>query len=161
MEKVILGLGSNVGNRAEFIRKAIKQISLIKGINVISVSSLYETEPWGLKNQRKFLNCVIICISKPEPGSLIKKLKAVEQRLGRKKRINWGPREIDIDILFYGNKVIKINSFTIPHPMIEKRNFVLIPLNELIPDYVHPVKKIKLRQLLKAGTDKLKAEVYN
>ena len=161
MEKVILGLGSNIGNRSGFIKKAIKQISLIKGINVMAVSSLYETGPWGLINQRKFLNCIIICLSKLEPLILFNKLKGVEQRLGRKKRIKWGPREIDIDILFYGNKVIKINSFTVPHPMIEKRNFVLIPLNELIPDFIHPVKKIKVREILKACTDKSEAALYN
>ncbi|HJY63290.1 MAG TPA: 2-amino-4-hydroxy-6-hydroxymethyldihydropteridine diphosphokinase [Ignavibacteria bacterium] len=161
MEKVFLGLGSNIGNRAGYIKKAIKGISLIKGINIIARSSLYETEPWGLKNQRKFLNCVIVCLSKLKPYDLFRNLRKLEQNIGRKRRVKWGPREIDIDILFFGNRKIKTINYTIPHPMIATRNFVLVPLVELFPSFVHPVLKIKLPDLLKKSNDYGKVEIYN
>lgn len=160
MEKVILGLGSNTGNRSVNIKKAVKEISLTKGVNVIKVSLLYETEPWGLKNQRKFLNCVIICLCKLKPVELLKNLYAIEKKLGRKRRIKWGPREIDIDILFFGSMLINRGNIIIPHPLIELRNFVLIPLAGLMPDFVHPELKIKMINLLKNSPDKSKAELY-
>ncbi len=161
MEKVFLGLGSNIGNRAGYIKKAVKGISLIKGINVIAKSSLYETEPWGLKNQRKFLNCVIVCLSKLDSDDLFRNLRKLERRLGRKRSVKWGPREIDIDILFFGVRIIKTIDYTIPHPMIAERNFVLVPLIELSPLFIHPVLKINLENLLKKSNDPCKVEIYN
>ncbi|HEY3250388.1 MAG TPA: 2-amino-4-hydroxy-6-hydroxymethyldihydropteridine diphosphokinase [Ignavibacteria bacterium] len=153
MEKAVLGLGSNIGNRILFIRKAIKEISLIKGINIIGKSSLYETEPWGLKEQRNFVNCVIVCLCKLAPGELYEKIKKIEKKLGRDRKIHWGPRKIDVDILFYGKHIIK-NKLKIPHPMIKERNFVLVPLNEIIPDFVHPVFKKRVSTLLLKSPDK-------
>jgi 2-amino-4-hydroxy-6-hydroxymethyldihydropteridine diphosphokinase len=161
MEKVVLGLGSNVGNRQLFIRKAIKEISLLKGLNVITWSSVYQTEPWGLKNQRNFLNCTVICLCKLSPMELFKNLKKIEKKLGKKNRGKWAPREIDIDILFFGNHIIKNKSVKIPHPMIAKRNFVLIPLMELVPDLIHPVLKKKISVLLKTSRDKCNVFKYN
>jgi 2-amino-4-hydroxy-6-hydroxymethyldihydropteridine diphosphokinase len=96
MEKAVLGLGSNIGNRALYIVKTIKAISLIKGVNVIGISSLYETEPWGLKEQRNFINCIIVCLSKLDPVELHKKIKKIEKELGRKGSL--GPQKL---MIFY------------------------------------------------------------
>ena len=156
-----MGLGSNVGNRKRYIIKAIKEISLINGVNIIALSSLYETAPWGLKNQRIFLNCVIVCNCDLTPTELHKQLQAVEKKLGRKKSVKWGPREIDIDILFYGRHIIKKGSLVIPHPMIAERNFVLVPLNEVIPGFIHPVYKKRISTLLKSSKDKNPVKKYN
>jgi 2-amino-4-hydroxy-6-hydroxymethyldihydropteridine diphosphokinase len=160
MEKAVLGLGSNIGNRIFYIKIAIKAISLIKGVNVIGISSLYETEPWGLKGQRNFINCIIVCLSKPTPEELHIKIKKIEKLLGRKKKIHWGPREIDVDILFYGKHIIKKNKLKIPHPMVKERNFVLIPLNEILPGFIHPVFKKKISVLLELSSDRSTVRKY-
>ena len=161
MEKVVLGLGSNAGNRHLFIRKAIKEISLLKGIVIITRSAVYKTEPWGYKNQRDFLNCALICLCKQNPFELFKNLKKIEKKLGRKKRAKWAPREIDIDILFYGNHIISNKFVSVPHPMISKRNFVLFPLNELIPEFTHPVLKKKISALFIKSRDNSKVNKYS
>lgn len=131
MELVVLGLGSNVGNRYLNIKKAIRKISLSGDFNLIAVSSLYETEPWGYTNQRKFINCVIAGLTKAAPQNFLKLCKRTEKSLGRVKRKRWREREIDIDILFFGNRKLKIKNLIIPHPKIKKREFVLRGLKEL------------------------------
>jgi len=160
LENVVLGLGSNVGARKRFINIAVKEISLIKGFKIKALSSLYETSPWGLKSQRNFLNCVMKGSTFLSPGELLNKLTEIEKKSGRRKRIKWGPREIDIDILFYGKQVHKKGNPVIPHPMISERNFVLIPLNEVAPGMVHPVLKKKVSSLLKASKDKSTVRKY-
>ena len=131
MELVVLGLGSNVGNRYLNIKKAIKEISLSGDFNLIAASSLYETEPWGFINQRKFINCVIAGLTKTTPQKFLKLCKQTEKSIGRIKRKRWREREIDIDILFFGNRKLKIKNLVIPHPEIKKREFVLRGLREL------------------------------
>lgn len=131
MELVVLGLGSNVGNRYLNIKKAIKEISLSGDFNLIAVSSLYETEPLGFINQRKFINCVIAGLTKSAPQKFLKLCKQTEKSLGRKKRGKWREREIDIDILFFGNRKYKSKNLAIPHPEIKKREFVLRGLREI------------------------------
>ena len=161
MEKVVLGLGSNLGNRKLFIRKAIKEISLLKGVIVLARSALYQTEPWGFKSQGNFLNSAVICLCKQSPHELMKNLKKIEKKLGRKRREKWAPREIDIDILFFGSHIIKNKNVEIPHPMIAKRNFVLIPLNEIIPEFIHPVLNTRISGLLHKSSDGCKVNKYN
>ena len=161
MEKVVLGLGSNLGNRNLFIRKAIKEISLLKGIVILSRSSVYQAEPWGFKDQGNFLNCTLVCLCKQRYLELLKNLKKIEMKLGRKKRGKWAPREIDIDILFFGNHIIKNKTIEIPHPLIVKRNFVLIPLNEIIPELIHPVLNTKISELLRKSRDDCKVIKFN
>ena len=106
MTRVFLGLGSNVGNRYKFIINVIKEIEKIQGVNLIGSSSVYETEPWGNKEQNRFLNSVIEVNTHLEPLSLFRELKRVEKKLGRVKNIKWAEREIDIDILFYDDDII-------------------------------------------------------
>jgi 2-amino-4-hydroxy-6-hydroxymethyldihydropteridine diphosphokinase len=134
---IYLSLGSNVGNRRKFLKDAIDKLS--KRIDGILSSSIYETEPWGKLDQAWFLNLCIKGHTELSPEELLSFTKSVEVDLGRKHTTRWGPREIDIDILFYGNRVIESDKIKIPHPYLAKRAFVLTPLAEIAADFIHPV----------------------
>ena len=148
MPVVYLGIGSNVGNRNLFIRKALDKIGGINKTKIVLCSSLYETEPWGVKEQGRFLNFVLKIETGLSPADLLCKLKEIESGLGRIKREKWHEREIDIDILFYDGVIYNDDSLCIPHIGIADRKFVLIPLNEIAPDFIHPVIGKKVRELL-------------
>lgn len=143
MAKVYLSLGSNIGNRRKFIELAVRSIKDF--CKVIKISSVYETEPWGKPNQPKFLNLCLLAETDLQPKQLLRKLKKIEVDLGRTKTAKWAEREIDIDILFYENLILNEADFTLPHPRIEERAFVLIPLNEIAPDFIHPVSQKSIR----------------
>ena len=160
IEKVILGLGSNAGNRFLNISRTLKLISLSRNLDILKLSSIYETEPWGFKNQNNFLNCVAVCICRARPYTLLKELKSIEIAAGRMKRKRWRERESDIDILFYGRRVIIGKKLIIPHPEIQFRNFVLFPLNEIVPGFIHPVLKRSVRYLYMHSSDQCKVSVY-
>src|ERR1051325_5835565 len=145
MEKGVLSLGSNYGNRFANIRKCVKLISFTDGFDLLAASGIYETEPWGYKKQRKFLNCVIAGLYHGSADKLFAALKKTEKQLGRIYRGKWKPREIDIDILFFGNRLIKKKTLTVPHPEIQNRKFVLKPLSEILPDFFHPVLKKRVQ----------------
>jgi 2-amino-4-hydroxy-6-hydroxymethyldihydropteridine diphosphokinase len=132
-----LGLGSNLGEREENLRQALTLLSL--KVNLDEVSSVYETEPVGYKEQPLFLNLVCRITTNLPPEELFRLAKDIETRMGRvpSKQRNL-PRLIDIDILFYDNKIMETQDLTIPHPRLKDRAFVLIPLNEIAPDLVHP-----------------------
>lgn len=155
MPKIFLGLGSNIGNREEHISKAIDYIMNISGIQFLRCSSFYETAPWGKEFQNNFINCVVEISSGIEPEELFMLFKDIEEKCGRQKREKWSEREIDIDILFYGDLVFEKDGFNIPHKEICNRNFVLIPMNELEPGLIHPVKKKKISDILSETGDKL------
>jgi len=138
IEKVILGFGSNAGNRLRYLDSAVKKLAMDRNFDLISLSSVYETEPWGYSKQRSFLNCCGVFLCRLDPAELIRILQETEISLGRLKRGKWMQREIDIDVLFFGKKVINNKGIRIPHPLISSRNFVLIPLQELEPGFVHP-----------------------
>ena len=157
----VLGLGSNKGNRLNNIRKAVKEICLIDEFNFIAVSSVYKTEPWGYKNQTDFLNCVLVCLCRLKPDAVLNKLKSIELKLGRIKREKWHQREIDIDILFFGSNTFRKGNLIIPHPQIQNRNFVLKPLLELMPDFIHPVLKKSVKKIYLSSPDNSKAEFYS
>lgn len=118
-----------------------------KGITIKNVSSFYETEPWGVKAQPKFINLAIEGETSFSPDKLLFILKDIENKLGRTKALRWGPRIIDLDILFYGNEIIDTEDLLIPHRMLHERDFVLVPLDEISPDKMHPVFKKTIRQL--------------
>lgn len=138
MARCYLGLGSNIGDRAGAVRESANLIAAGGEVEVKRVSSLYLTRPWGLAGQPDFVNAVAEVETDLEPLELLARAKGVEDEMGRRERVRWGPREIDIDILLYGDEVVEVDELEIPHPGIEERAFVLVPLLELAPDLVHP-----------------------
>ncbi|OGX14918.1 MAG: 2-amino-4-hydroxy-6-hydroxymethyldihydropteridine diphosphokinase [Omnitrophica WOR_2 bacterium RBG_13_41_10] len=128
-----LGIGSNLGNRGKNIRLAIQKIRALKNTELLKTSGIIETKPMGgPRNQGKFLNAAIKIKTKLTPHLLLKKLKQIETELGRAKTIRYGPRVIDLDILFYADKIINRNNLKIPHPKVFKREFVIRPLLEIV-----------------------------
>ncbi len=131
---VILALGSNIGNREEYINEAIKQISELEEVDLVSTSDIYETRPVGFLEQGDFLNMIIHIRTSLGPLILLHRLQSIEKTLKRKREIHWGPRTIDIDILLFGKKKINHEKLTVPHPRMRNRAFVLVPLKD-IKDY--------------------------
>lgn len=147
MPKIYIGIGSNLGSREEKCSKAVELLSG-HGIRVIRSSSMIETEPWGVEDQPKFINMVVEAETGLAPEELLKALKEIESDIGRRPAERWGPRIIDLDILFYDDLVMRTADLEIPHPGIKDRDFVLKPLAEIAPDLVHPVLKISIKDLL-------------
>ena len=145
MHKVYLSLGSNVGDRAENLRTAIGHLGRLG--TVVTVSSFYETEPVELTAQPWFLNCAVELDTEKMPRQLISGVLAIEQEMGRRRQQKKGPRNIDIDILLFGNSVVAARGLTIPHPAMHERRFVLEPFAEIAPDARHPVLKRSIREL--------------
>jgi 2-amino-4-hydroxy-6-hydroxymethyldihydropteridine diphosphokinase len=134
-----LGLGSNLGNRAAQIDEAVNKLNDLNKIQVLKISAKLETKPVGYAEQPDFINCVLEIETDLEPDILLKEILRIEEVMGRKHTFKWGPRKIDIDILFYGDQVITSSKLIIPHRELHKRKFVLNSLMELSPDFVHPV----------------------
>ncbi|MBN2367213.1 MAG: 2-amino-4-hydroxy-6-hydroxymethyldihydropteridine diphosphokinase [Calditrichaeota bacterium] len=137
MPEAVIAIGSNVGNRLSYLRKAVDQLHSIG--KVLSVAPLYETTPYGFKEQPDFLNSVILMQTTLFPHDLLQRLKDIETAVGRKKREKWGPREIDLDIIFYDNLSLHSADLTIPHPDFRNRRFVLKPLNDIAPQWKSPL----------------------
>ncbi|CAG0985862.1 MAG: 2-amino-4-hydroxy-6-hydroxymethyldihydropteridine diphosphokinase [Bacteroidetes bacterium] len=154
-------LGSNLGNRLDFITLAKEEIEKA-GIKIIQSSSVYETEAWGETQQAPFLNSVIKTECIFSPFDLLKKLLEIEILFGRNRNIEnkWMERVLDLDILFYNNAIIKDKKLMIPHPHLQNRKFVLIPLNEIVPNHVHPLLGKKISQLLSECPDTLFVKKY-
>jgi 2-amino-4-hydroxy-6-hydroxymethyldihydropteridine diphosphokinase len=145
MTVVYLGLGSNIENKEEYIKKAV---TLLKDFCTIKkISPLYLTEPVGFQDQDWFLNSVVEIETDINPKTLLLKVKSIERKLGRKKTVKDGPRTIDIDILFYGDLVLQTKDLVIPHPLIQERLFVLQPMMDLNPYFVHPVLHKTIQEL--------------
>lgn len=134
MTRVFLGLGSNLGNRLEYLQQAIGLLEESPGVMIVRVSSVYETEPVGFKEQGRFYNAVTEIETSLSPRDLLKLILDIELRLGRVRTRPWGPRTIDLDILLYGDEVIEEPDMIIPHPRMVERAFVLIPLLEIWPE---------------------------
>ena len=147
MPDVYLALGANLGDREKNLRDALRQIAPF--VEIERVSSIYETEPWGVHDQPWFLNLVCAGTTALSPVDLLRRAKKIENEMGRAEGIRFGPRPIDIDILFY-DRVIELSpALTIPHPRLHERAFVLVPLAEIAPTLVHPRLRITIRALLK------------
>jgi 2-amino-4-hydroxy-6-hydroxymethyldihydropteridine diphosphokinase len=143
---VYLGLGSNVGDRKANISEAIKHIGRNVG-RVAKQSKLYETEPWGNKEQDAFINQVIMVNTTLDPRQILEANTKIEREMGRERKEKWGPRVVDIDILFYGKRVIRDKGLEIPHPELHTRAFVLVPMMEIDPTFEHPVLKMPIDEL--------------
>jgi 2-amino-4-hydroxy-6-hydroxymethyldihydropteridine diphosphokinase len=141
-----LSVGSNVGNREQNLREAIRRASAFG--RIVAVSSFYETEPVEVTDQPWFLNCVIALEATAQPAQLMAELLRIEQEMGRKRVKEKGPRSIDIDILLFGEVVVNTPELTIPHPSMANRRFVLAPLAEIAPELRHPALHKEIRDLL-------------
>lgn len=160
MQKIYLGLGSNKGDRLAFIENAVDDITRIELTSLLRVSSVYETEPWGIRDQNFFLNCVAEITTGLDANVLSGKLKDVEKIIGRTNSSKWHEREIDIDLLFYGDMIVNSNNLRVPHAEVENRNFVLVPLNEIVPQLIHPVSGKTIAELLEASKDNLEVNLF-
>ena len=152
INQAYLGLGSNLGDRQENLALARKRIAENIG-EIVAQSGVYETAAWGLKEQDDFLNQVICIATEYEAPEMLEKILAVEQSMGRVRKIKWGARLIDIDVLYYNDAIIKLDNLTIPHPFIQDRRFVLVPLVAIAPDFVHPLLQQTNAALLAACGD--------
>lgn len=158
-QKVILLAGGNHAQTFDLLNKAIDMINDEVG-TIVTTSSYYKTAAWGPIPQPDFINIAIIIRSFLPPLVLLNKVLSIEARLGRKRLVKYGPRTIDIDVLFYGNTVIKSESLIIPHPEIANRRFVLLPCCELIPNFIHPMLHSSIKQLLVKCQDKLEVKLW-
>jgi 2-amino-4-hydroxy-6-hydroxymethyldihydropteridine diphosphokinase len=147
MPTAYIGIGSNLGIREKNCKDAISLL-MKDGIAIVKLSSMIETEPWGVTDQPKFINMAIKAETGLEPEELLKVLKKTETAMGRSPGTRWGPRVIDLDILFYDDLVIKTADLEVPHPGIKEREFVVRPLAEIAPEKVHPVLQKSLKMLL-------------
>jgi len=141
MAIVYLSLGSNLGDRLGYIQQAVMQLGAVKDTEIIRTSAFYETEPWNTDTKNWFVNAVVELKTCLSPRELLAECMRIEQQLGRKRENNenYSDRTIDIDILFYKNEIISDDDLIIPHKFLHLRAFVLVPLLELIPNFIHPV----------------------
>ncbi|WP_088723786.1 2-amino-4-hydroxy-6-hydroxymethyldihydropteridine diphosphokinase [Streptococcus mutans] len=148
MTLVYLSLGSNIGERQTYLQRALEELAHLSHITLQAVSPVYETAAWGKTDQADFLNIVCQLETDLSPYDLLEACQKIEKHLNRVRHEHWGPRTIDIDILFYGNTIIKEDNLKIPHPYLQNRAFVLVPLNDIASELVHPVLKETVAILL-------------
>ena len=154
MNTVYLLLGSNEGQREEWLQTAIELLQEKCG-DIIKRSAIYETAAWGLEEQPDFLNMALRLNTALSPVELLQQTQAIEHQLGRQREVKWGQRTLDIDILFYNDELTDIPGLKIPHPYIQERRFALVPLAEIAPGYSHPIFHKTITQLLDECNDPL------
>lgn len=159
MNTAILLIGGNLDNRTANLQQAVQTIHQQAG-KVIKASALYETAPWGNVQQPDYLNQALQIETSLEPLPLLHTLLNIERNIGRIRQQKWGARVIDIDIIFYGDKVISLPELKVPHPRMQNRRFVLVPLNEILPGLVHPVLQQNISTLLAECKDELPVKEY-
>lgn len=153
MYDVFLGIGSNVGERVHFLASAVQKLKTLPSTDLVKLSSVYETEPVGIKEQNNFLNAALWIRTSIEVRDFHAHTKAFEKEIGRQKSVRWGPREIDIDILLFADLVLAEPNLRIPHRDMLARKFVLQPLAEIAPKAIHPTSRISISELLAQCTD--------
>jgi 2-amino-4-hydroxy-6-hydroxymethyldihydropteridine diphosphokinase len=158
VEQYFLSLGSNLSVREFYLYSAVDELS--KFTQVGAISSIYETEAWGPVLQNDYLNVVCSISCSLSPQTLFQRLVLIEGKLGRQRRLKWEPRIIDIDILFAGQQVIEEPGLKIPHPLLHQRKFVLVPLSEIAPGFIHPGLKKSCLELLRDCKDNGKVILF-
>lgn len=153
MHDVFLGIGSNVGDRLHFLVGAVRKLKTLPSTELVKFSSVYETEPVGIKEQDNFLNAALWIRTSIEVKDFHAHTKAIEKEIGRQKSKRWGPREIDIDILLFADMIIDEPNLRIPHRDMQARKFVLQPLAEIGSQVIHPTSRISISELLAQCTD--------
>jgi 2-amino-4-hydroxy-6-hydroxymethyldihydropteridine diphosphokinase len=153
-KQVFISLGSNMGDKLQFLKNAIEEIRIRLG-KVVKESKIYEAAAWGHTKQPNFFNQVIEIETELSPMQLLQGCLDIEKSLGRERSILWGERTIDLDILLYDGRSVQLENLSIPHPYLQLRNFVLVPLCEIAPDLIHPTIELSIRQLLERCADKL------
>ncbi|MBS1682779.1 MAG: 2-amino-4-hydroxy-6-hydroxymethyldihydropteridine diphosphokinase [Bacteroidetes bacterium] len=156
---VFISIGSNLGNRKAHLNQCRKLIDQYV-CRIIKTSSIYETRAWGKTDQPDFLNQVIQVECSVPAVDLLEKILSIEMDMGRLRKEKWGARVIDIDIIYFGDEIIASNQLIIPHPRMHERNFVLIPLAEISPDFVHPLLKKSNEQLACESSDRLSVKIF-
>ncbi len=151
-EGIFLSLGANIGNPLAQLKQATEAIEHHLGA-VVESSRYYLTEPWGNPDQDDFYNQVIKVDTKLNPLAVLQHALQIEKNMGRKRTEDWGPRVIDIDVLFYNQLVIDSDILKIPHPNLHNRNFILIPFLDIAPEFIHPIFKISIEELYQQSTD--------
>lgn len=157
MPTAYLLLGSNLGNRAEYLRTAVQHLQETAG-TVAAISGLYETAAWGLTSQPAFLNQAVGLRTLLTPAQLLAACLAIEQRAGRERHVRWDARTLDVDILLYDDQVLETPELQVPHPRLPERRFALVPLNEIAPEVVHPLLHCPVAELLSTCPDSLAVE---
>lgn len=148
-----IGFGANLGDRLAACRKALTRLASLPGCRLVRVSSLYETEPVGVTDQPRFINGVALVETEGDAYWLLRQLLAIEEDLGRVRGARWGPRTMDVDLLFFDEEIITLAELSVPHPRLHERRFVLQPLHEIAPGLRHPVLGKSVGELLEALGD--------
>lgn len=149
MNRVYISYGSNMGDRYANIDTALNMIKS-SGFNIIKNSKLYKTDPYGFTDQPEFVNGAAEIETDMDCRSVLYKLLDIESKMGRVRKFKWGPRVIDLDIIFFNNQIINEKDLVVPHPDMQNRFFVLKPLYEIAPDFIHPVLNISISEMLKS-----------
>lgn len=159
MHTVVLGLGGNEGDRLLLLSEAVRLLE--KEMKLVRASAVYETAAWGRESGSPYLNQVLVLQTKMSPENTLAYIQRIEHRLGRKREAKWGDRTMDIDILYFDNEVIQSAELQVPHPQISDRKFVLAPLVEVLPEYIHPVEKMSNKELLRNCKDPLAVDRFS